>query len=67
MRYIKRFLNFWYHFMVGDDWRIAAAVVFGLSLVAFLVHDIRVQVWWLLPAMVVLMLSLSLLMAARQK
>jgi len=67
MKYIGRFLVFWYHFIVGDDWRIAVAVVFGLSLVGYFVHVVHIQAWWLLPALVVTMLSFSLLQAARQK
>jgi len=27
MRFVKGFLHFWYDFIVGDDWRIAAGVV----------------------------------------
>jgi len=27
MRFVKGFLTFWYDFIVGDDWRIAAGVV----------------------------------------
>jgi hypothetical protein len=27
MRFIKGFARFWYDFIVGDDWKIAAAVV----------------------------------------
>lgn len=30
MRYIKAFGQFWYDFIVGDDWKIAAAVVITL-------------------------------------
>jgi hypothetical protein len=32
MRYVQAFLRFWYAFIVGDDWRIAAGVV-GILLV----------------------------------
>ena len=67
MKYVKRFLGFWYHFIVGDDWRVAVAVILGLSLITYLVHTLHAQVWWLMPAMVVAMLSLSLLLAVRRK
>jgi hypothetical protein len=36
MRFLKAFGHFWYDFIIGDDWKIAAAVVSGL-LVVFLV------------------------------
>ena len=65
MRYIKQFFTFWYHFIVGDDWRIAMGVIAGLSLVALIVHKAHHQVWWLLPILVVTMLTLSLWTATR--
>lgn len=60
MKYIKRFFSFWYHFIVGDDWKIAVGVIVGLGLAAILVHGAHVQVWWLLPILVISMLTLSL-------
>jgi hypothetical protein len=65
MKYIRRFLSFWYHFIVGDDWRIAAGVIVGLGLATISVHQAHVQVWWLLPLLVVTMLTLSLWLATR--
>ena len=32
MRYVRAFARFWYDFVVGDDWRIAAGVVLVLGL-----------------------------------
>lgn len=32
MRYVAGFARFWYEFIVGDDWRIAAGVVLVLAL-----------------------------------
>ncbi|WP_433347375.1 hypothetical protein ACQP25_29955 [Microtetraspora malaysiensis] len=32
MRFIKGFGRFWYDFVIGDDWKIAAAVVAALAL-----------------------------------
>jgi hypothetical protein len=65
MRYIKQFFSFWYHFIVGDDWRIALGVVVGLGLVALLSYKTHHRVWWLLPILVVTMLTLSLWTATR--
>ncbi|NUR98389.1 MAG: hypothetical protein HOV67_24425 [Kribbellaceae bacterium] len=31
MRYLKAFGQFWYDFVIGDDWKIAAAVVVTLG------------------------------------
>jgi len=67
MNILKRFGSFWYHFIIGDDWRIAAGVIMGLALTGLLAHGLRVQAWWLLPALVITMLSLSLWLATRKK
>jgi Na+/glutamate symporter len=31
MRFLKGFGMFWYDFIIGDDWKIAAAVVLALA------------------------------------
>ena len=58
MRYIIAFLRFWYDFIVGDDWTIAAGVVAALALTAVLVHT-GTAAWWLLPLAVVAVLGIS--------
>jgi hypothetical protein len=37
VRYLRGFGRFWYDFIIGDDWRIAAGVCVMLALGAFLV------------------------------
>jgi hypothetical protein len=32
MKYLKAFGQFWYDFIIGDDWKIAAAVVTTLAI-----------------------------------
>lgn len=49
--WIIGFGRFWYRFVIGDDWRIAAAVVLGL-LVTWGLHLAGVPAWWLLPVVV---------------
>ena len=34
MKYLKAFGQFWYDFIIGDDWKIAVAVVTCLAVVA---------------------------------
>jgi hypothetical protein len=41
MRLVARFARFWWDFIVGDDWRIAAGVVFVLGVGAVLVSAAR--------------------------
>ena len=56
MTALRRFGTFWWDFVVGDDWRVAAAlVVTGL-----------VASWWVLPPAVALVLTVSLLRATRR-
>jgi hypothetical protein len=38
MRYVKGFGRFWYDFVIGDDWRIAAGVAAVLGVGAVLVR-----------------------------
>jgi hypothetical protein len=59
MRYIKNFGIFWYDFVVGDDWSVAAGVVIALIITALLAHQ-DVAVWWLMPLAVVAVLGVSL-------
>ena len=50
LRALKSFGAFWYDFVIGDDWQVAAMVVVALALTALLVHVAGVNAWWLLPA-----------------
>ncbi len=66
MSRVKAFLEFLWDFVIGDDWRIAAAV--AAALVATLVRaDNGIAAWWLLPTVVAAMLSLSVWAAARRR
>ena len=56
---MRRFLHFWWDFIVGDDWRVAAGVAVALPLTALLTHE-GVNAWWLLPLAVAVVLALSL-------
>ena len=60
MKQLKAFGAFWYDFIVGDDWHVAALVVIGLGLTAVLVHAAKVNAWWLLPVVAFAALAWSL-------
>jgi hypothetical protein len=66
-RWARSFALFWYDFVVGDDWRGAAAVAAGLAGTAVLVHAARVDAWWLMPAAVLAALGWSLRRATAGK
>jgi len=57
--WIVAFGRFWYRFIVGDDWTVAAAVAAGLVATAFL-NGRGVAAWWLVPIVVVVTVGVSL-------
>lgn len=63
MRYLVSFFRFWYHFIVGDDWTIAALVVVGLAITSWLAHS-GVASWWLMPLIAICTLILAVWRAA---
>ncbi|HVN62826.1 MAG TPA: hypothetical protein VMT59_16360 [Gaiellaceae bacterium] len=64
MKHIRAFGAFWWNFIVGDDWRVAAGVAIGLGLTALLSHR-GIAAWWVLPATVAVVLVVSLRRATR--
>ncbi len=50
---------FWYDFVIGEDWVVAAGVVAGL-LGTWGLHTAGVTAWWLLPLVLVVLLPVSL-------
>jgi hypothetical protein len=60
---MKRFLRFWWDFIVGDDWRVAAGIALALGLTALLATT-WASAWIVLPLAVAAVLWLSLLRAA---
>jgi hypothetical protein len=63
---VRGFLRFWYDFVVGDDWTIAAGVVVALTVTALLAHHGMRSVWWLVPLVVAGGLAWSVLRAAKR-
>ena len=66
MNRLVQFGKFWYDFVIGDDWRVAAGVAAGLLGTYLLSHDAGVAAWWLVPALLVTLLPLSLWLAVRR-
>ena len=62
---LRGFAAFWWDFVVGDDWRLAAGVVLALAATAALSHT-DVPSWWLLPVAVAGLLGTSLWRAVRR-
>jgi hypothetical protein len=56
---LRGVLRFWYGFVIGDDWTVAAAVAAGMAGTWGLARA-HLEAWWLLPAVVVLATAVSL-------
>jgi hypothetical protein len=63
---LHSFARFWYDFVVGDDWTVAAGVLAALAL-TYIVSRTRSSTWWILPAAVAVLLPLSVWRAARRR
>lgn len=59
MTWLKTFLHFWYDFIIGDDWRIAAGVVLALGVSAALARR-DPHAWWVMLVAVVVLLAASI-------
>jgi hypothetical protein len=63
---LRAFGAFCYDFVIGDDWRVAVAVVIALGATVALAHA-AIPSWWLVPVAVVLVLPWSLWRATRRQ
>jgi len=63
MKYLVSFGRFWWDFVVGDDWRVAALVIVAIGVTAAVAAS-DIAAWWVMPLAVVLVLALSLRRAA---
>jgi hypothetical protein len=62
----KSFGLFWYGFLVGDDWTIAAGIVVILGASYGLLEAAAIDSWWLLPLGALAVLALSIRRANRR-
>jgi hypothetical protein len=64
---LRAFGEFAYDFVIGDDWVVAAGVVVALAVTYALAHAAGLAAWWLVPAVVLVLLPVSLWRAVRRK
>lgn len=64
MNRLRAFVAFLYDFVVGDDPTIALVVAVALAVTA-VIADAGAPAWWVMPAAVLAVLTLSLLRASR--
>jgi hypothetical protein len=67
IRRLQSFAAFWYDFIVGDDWRVAAGVVGALSISTVVSRTTDLSVWWIGVAAVAVLLPLSIYRVARRR
>jgi hypothetical protein len=65
LSWIVAFGRFWYSFIIGDDWTIAATVAAGLIVTAAL-NARGVAAWWLIPLIVVVLVRVSVQRSKRE-
>lgn len=66
LRRLRSFGAFWYDFVIGDDWRVAAGVVVALAL-TYGVSRTSVPAWWIAPVAVLMLLPFSLWRVVRRR
>ena len=59
MKYLKAFGQFWYDFIIGDDWLMAAGVLVAL-VITYVTAQAGFAAWLWLPVLVVAVLAASL-------
>jgi len=60
---LRAFGAFWYDFVIGDDWLVAAGVAAGLA-GTYGLSQAGVTSWWLIPLVLVVLLPVSVSRAA---
>lgn len=63
-RWLRGFGAFWWDFIVGDDWRVAAGVIIALAVTGLLAAT-DIAAWWFLPLAVLVLLVASLVRGVR--
>ena len=66
MARLKAFGAFWYDFVIGDDWVLAAGVVLALAATALVATGSSTG-WWIMPAAIVILLPLSIWRGTRRR
>ena len=64
--WVLGFGRFWYRFIIGDDWTVAAAVAIGLAITALL-NAARFPAWWVVPLFVIVILRVSVQRSKRRR
>jgi hypothetical protein len=66
MSWVVGFGRFWYRFIIGDDWTVAASVAIGLIATGLLNRG-QFPAWVVMPLVVIVMLRVSVQRSKRTK
>jgi len=66
MSRVRSFGQFWWDFVIGDDWRLAVGGLVALA-AAGLAANTRITAWWVAPAIVIVVLVASLARATPRR
>ena len=66
MSWLVGFGRFWYRFIIGDDWTMAASLAIGL-LVTALLNAAHFPAWWVISLIVVVTLRVSVQRSKRTR
>jgi hypothetical protein len=61
---LRAFGAFWYDFVIGDDWTVAAGIVIAL-IITGVVATSPTPAWWIVPTAIAILLPMSLWRATR--
>lgn len=61
-KYVSGFFKFWYDFIIGDEWQVAAAILWAF-LVTYSSSLVYIQAWYIVPIAVSVLLYQSVLNA----
>ncbi|MEU0494510.1 hypothetical protein [Mycobacterium sp. NPDC006124] len=64
---LRAVLAFWYDFLVGDDWRVAALVAVALAATVTIDHVTGDGPWWILVVAVMAALPASIYRVTRRR
>jgi multisubunit Na+/H+ antiporter MnhE subunit len=63
---LRAFGAFWYDFVIGDDWRVALGVIFGLAVTYVASRFTDAPLWWIVVVTVAVLLPVSIHRIARR-
>ena len=58
--YTKAFGKFWYNFIIGEDWILAATACVGV-IIDFILRGNHITAWYILPILLTIAMGISIM------